>query len=138
MMKYRLLGRSGLRVSQLFLGAMIFGDDRGWGADRDESRRMIAALQARYAGETVVKLWRYWGVYRRFKAMLAEALAAPDRWTYSDLAIAPPQADEFEALDLYHATSGGEAALARKRRDEAIRAGTQPTARRAPAISAAE
>jgi aryl-alcohol dehydrogenase-like predicted oxidoreductase len=40
-MKYRLLGRSGLRVSQLFLGAMIFGDDRGWGADSDESRRMI-------------------------------------------------------------------------------------------------
>jgi hypothetical protein len=92
----------------------------------------------RYAGETLVKLWRYWGVYRRFKAMLDEALAAPDRFTYSDLAIAPPQADEFEALDLYHATSGGEAALARKRRDEAIRAGTRATAQRTPAISAAE
>jgi hypothetical protein len=92
----------------------------------------------RYAGETVVKLWRYFWVYRRFKGMLDEALAAPDRWTYSDLAIAPPQADEFEALDLYHATSGGEAALARKRRDEAIRAGTHATAQRAPAISAAE
>jgi hypothetical protein len=50
----------------------------------------------------------------------------------------PPQADEYEALDLYHATSGGEAALARKRRDEAIRAGTHATAQRAPAISAAE
>ena len=50
-------------------------------------------------------------------------LAAPDRWTYTDLAIAPPAADEFEALDLYHATRGGEAALARKRRDDAIRAG---------------
>ena len=48
-------------------------------------------------------------------------MAAPDRWTYTDLAIAPPRADEFEALDLYHATSGGEAALARKRRDDAIR-----------------
>ena len=70
--------------------------------------------------------------------MLDEVLAAPDRWTYSDLAIAPPQADEFEALDLYHATSGGEAALARKCRDEAIRAGTHATAQRAPAISAAE
>jgi hypothetical protein len=42
-------------------------------------------------------------------------LAAPDRWTYSDVAIAPPAPDELEALDLYHATSGGEAALARKR-----------------------
>ena len=73
----------------------------------------------RYAGETVVKLWRYWRVYRRFKSILDEALTAPDRWTYTDLAIAPPQADEFEALDLYHATSGGEAALARMRRDDA-------------------
>jgi Radical SAM superfamily len=84
----------------------------------------------RYAGETLLKAWRYWRVYRRFKATLDEALAAPDRWTYSDTAIAPPEADEFEALDLYHATSGGEAALARMRRDEAIRAGAsaQPVA----------
>ena len=46
--------------------------------------------------------------------MLKKALGAPDRWTYSDLAIAPPKADEFEALDLYHATTGGEEALKRK------------------------
>ena len=38
--------------------------------------------------------------------------------TYSDVAIAPPERDEFEKLELYHATSGGEAALARKRRDD--------------------
>ena len=56
--------------------------------------------------------------------MLKAALAAPDRWTYSDLAIAPPKADEFDALDLYHATTGGEAALKRKYRDDAIRAHT--------------
>ena len=79
----------------------------------------------RYVGETAVKMWRYWSVYRRFNAMLEEALEAADRWTYSDLAIAPPQADEYEALDLYHATSGGEAALARKRRDDAIRVNSQ-------------
>jgi hypothetical protein len=75
----------------------------------------------RYLGETAVKVWRYWSVYRTCKTILREVLAAPDRWTYSDLAIAPPQADEFDSLDLYHATSGGEAALARKRRDDAIR-----------------
>ena len=92
----------------------------------------------RYGGETLVKMWRYWRVYKRFKAMLDEALAAPDRWTYSDLAIAPPQADEFEALDLYHATSGGEAALARKRRDDAIRAAAHTAAERTVAATAAE
>jgi hypothetical protein len=48
--------------------------------------------------------------------MLEEALAAPDRWTYSDIAIAPPQQDEFEQLSLYHKTTAGEAALARKAR----------------------
>jgi hypothetical protein len=75
----------------------------------------------RYWGETVVKVWRYWSAYRECKAILEEVLTAPDRWTYSDVAIAPPKADEFESLDLYHATAGGEAALARKRRDDAIR-----------------
>jgi hypothetical protein len=79
----------------------------------------------RYWGGTALKAWRYFKVYRRCKAMLDAALKAPDRWTYSDLAIAPPKADEFDALDLYHATSGGEAALKRKYRDDAIRAKTQ-------------
>jgi hypothetical protein len=73
--------------------------------------------------------------------MLTQIEAAPDRWTYSDLAIAPPLATEFETLDLYHATAGGEAALERKRRDEAIRAGAhspvhpQGTASAATAVS---
>ncbi|HZE40746.1 MAG TPA: aldo/keto reductase, partial [Stackebrandtia sp.] len=40
---YRLLGASGLRVSPLSLGTMTFGEDWGWGADRDESRRIFDA-----------------------------------------------------------------------------------------------
>ncbi|MBM4382834.1 MAG: aldo/keto reductase [Deltaproteobacteria bacterium] len=36
-MKYRLMGNSGLRVSELALGAMTFGT-QGWGADKAESR----------------------------------------------------------------------------------------------------
>jgi hypothetical protein len=80
------------------------------------------SFYARYWGGTALKVWRYLRVYLRTKAMLDAALKAPDRWTYSDLAIAPPKSDEFDALDLYHATTGGEAALARKYRDDAIRA----------------
>lgn len=38
---YRLLGRSGLRVSPMSLGTMTFGADWGWGADKDESRRIF-------------------------------------------------------------------------------------------------
>ncbi|MFC8130498.1 aldo/keto reductase [Streptomyces sp. NPDC057302] len=37
---YRLLGRSGLRVSPLALGAATFGTEWGWGAERDESRKL--------------------------------------------------------------------------------------------------
>jgi aryl-alcohol dehydrogenase-like predicted oxidoreductase len=42
-MNLRVLGRSGLRVSELCLGTMTFGPDWGWGADRDESRRIFDA-----------------------------------------------------------------------------------------------
>src|SRR5205807_2339467 len=38
---YRLLGRSGLRVSPLALGTMTFGTDWGWGADPEEARRVF-------------------------------------------------------------------------------------------------
>jgi aryl-alcohol dehydrogenase-like predicted oxidoreductase len=40
-MRYRLLGRSGLRVSELCLGTMTFGEDWGWGAAKEESRKMF-------------------------------------------------------------------------------------------------
>jgi aryl-alcohol dehydrogenase-like predicted oxidoreductase len=42
-MRYRLLGRSGLRVSEMALGTMTFGTDWGWGSDKDESRRVFDA-----------------------------------------------------------------------------------------------
>ena len=40
-MRYRLLGPSGLRVSELCLGTMSFGDAWGFGADEKESHRML-------------------------------------------------------------------------------------------------
>jgi aryl-alcohol dehydrogenase-like predicted oxidoreductase len=42
-MRYRLLGRSGLRVSELCLGAMVFGDTRGrWGATREDAEEILS------------------------------------------------------------------------------------------------
>ena len=38
-MKYKLLGRSGLRVSELALGAMTFGT-ADWGVEKEESRQV--------------------------------------------------------------------------------------------------
>ena len=39
-MKYRLLGNSGLRVSECSLGTMTFGEDWGWGTPKDESQKV--------------------------------------------------------------------------------------------------
>jgi aryl-alcohol dehydrogenase-like predicted oxidoreductase len=40
-MRYKLLGPSGIRVSELALGTMTFGENWGWGAPKDESRRIL-------------------------------------------------------------------------------------------------
>jgi aryl-alcohol dehydrogenase-like predicted oxidoreductase len=42
-MRYRIFGRSGLRVSEAFLGTMTFGKDWGWGASEEDCRAMITA-----------------------------------------------------------------------------------------------
>ncbi len=87
----------------------------------------------RYAGGIAVKAVKYLRFFLMTRRILKEALEAPDRWTYSDLAIAPPRDDEFEALELYHATTGGEAALARKKLGDSLR---ETAAARAPAAAA--
>jgi len=43
-MNCKLLGKSGLRVSELCLGAMTFGEEWGWGANKDESRAIFDAF----------------------------------------------------------------------------------------------
>jgi len=39
-MNYRLLGQSGLRVSELALGTMTFGEEWGWGSSREEAKKI--------------------------------------------------------------------------------------------------
>jgi aryl-alcohol dehydrogenase-like predicted oxidoreductase len=43
-MRYKLLGKSGLRVSELCLGTMTFGEDWGWGSSEEESRKVYDAF----------------------------------------------------------------------------------------------
>ena len=43
-MRYTLLGTSGLRVSEIALGTMTFGEAWGWGASEEECRRMFDAF----------------------------------------------------------------------------------------------
>ncbi|HRI29142.1 MAG TPA: aldo/keto reductase [Chitinophagales bacterium] len=42
-MQYKLLGKSGLRVSELSLGTMTFGEEWGWGASMQECRLIFDA-----------------------------------------------------------------------------------------------
>jgi aryl-alcohol dehydrogenase-like predicted oxidoreductase len=45
-MRYKLLGKSGLRVSELALGTMTFGDDWGWGASEEVMRGLDDLVRA--------------------------------------------------------------------------------------------
>jgi hypothetical protein len=50
-MRYKLLGKTGLRISELCLGAMIFGDGRGsWGATKDEASRIEPSFPDDFGG----------------------------------------------------------------------------------------
>ena len=42
-MRYKLLGKSGLRVSEICFGTMTFGEEWGWGANKEESKKMFQA-----------------------------------------------------------------------------------------------
>ena len=77
-MRYRLLGRSGLRVSELALGTMTFGEEWGWGASEPESKRMFDAY-AEAGGNFVDTANRYTeGTSERF---VGDFIAADrDHW----------------------------------------------------------
>ena len=40
-MRYKLLGRSGLRVSEICLGTMTFGEEWGWGSSKEDARKVF-------------------------------------------------------------------------------------------------
>jgi hypothetical protein len=129
---YLMLAYEGVHPLEGGAFRLKFRRDRRHGVRRENP----LVFYPRYVIETLEKVRGYLRVYRQFNAIAKKTLRAPDRWSYSDIAIAPPPRDEFEAMALYHETTGGEAALARKRRNDAILAAV-PAPRRhavAPAI----
>ena len=75
-MRYRLLGRSGLRVSELCLGAMVFGDTRGsWGATREDAREILSRF-AEAGGNFIDTASNY---ARGASEEMVGELVAPDR-----------------------------------------------------------
>jgi aryl-alcohol dehydrogenase-like predicted oxidoreductase len=75
-MRYKLLGRSGLRVSELALGTMTFGEAWGWGASKGESRRIFEAF-ADAGGTFVDTACNY--TDGESESILGELLAAAER-----------------------------------------------------------
>ena len=57
-MNYKLLGKSGLRVSEICLGTMTFGEEWGWGADKKESKKIFDAY-AKAGGNFIDTANRY-------------------------------------------------------------------------------
>ena len=57
-MRYRTFGRSGLRVSEVFLGTMTFGSEWGWGATPEECRKLFTAY-AEAGGNVIDTANRY-------------------------------------------------------------------------------
>jgi len=47
-MRYKIFGKSGLRVSELALGTMTFGEEWGWGANKEESKKVFDLYCAKY------------------------------------------------------------------------------------------
>ena len=72
-MRYTLLGRSGLRVSELALGTMTFGTDWGWGASESESAKQFE-LFAEAGGTLIDTANRY--TNGSAEAILGDLLAA--------------------------------------------------------------
>jgi hypothetical protein len=76
----------------------------------------------KYAAELAVKAYRYFVMIRSANRIYKRVKGDPNLASYTDTAIAPPTTDEFETLAMFTETSGGEAAVAKKRQAEDLRA----------------
>jgi len=69
-MKYRLLGNSGLRVSEAALGTMTFGEEWGWGSPKDEARKVYDTFREAGGISSTLRTFTLTGRANRFSASL--------------------------------------------------------------------
>ena len=77
-MNYRLLGGSGLRVSELCLGTMTFGEEWGWGSTFDEAKKIYEAYRAAQAISSIPQMYTRAGLARSLWAIWLPAIVR--RW----------------------------------------------------------
>jgi hypothetical protein len=75
----------------------------------------------KYGGEIIWKHLQLLSWYWRMNRIRKLIKSDPNRKTYLDLAITPPEEHELDELHLFHDTMGGEAAVAKKRKDDKAR-----------------
>ena len=74
----------------------------------------------KFAYDSARKAWDYWRGFRRAKALVKRVSNDPARWDYLDDAIRPLGDNELKAMDLFHETRGGEAAVAKIEQQDAM------------------
>ena len=68
----------------------------------------------KFAAESLRKAFNYWWGFQRQKRLLKRIKEDPARYEYIDLATRPLMDNELASLDLFHETSGAEAAVTRE------------------------
>jgi len=75
----------------------------------------------RYWGEMIWKHLQYVRILARLYPIYRGIKKAPDRYTYTDLALSQASEAEFESLAMFTETQGGETAVAARRRHDTVR-----------------
>jgi len=76
---------------------------------------------ARYWGEMVWKHLQYLRILARLYPIYRGIKKAPDRYSYTDLALSEASEAEFESLAMFTETQGGDTAVAARRRQDHIK-----------------
>ncbi len=82
----------------------------------------------RYVGEIIAKHYQFARIIARLRPIYRRIKNSPDRWSYTDLALTEAVEDEFETLDMFNKTMGGDSAVALKRQHDEIREKTRAAA----------
>ena len=81
----------------------------------------VAVLGCGKMGESLIKGWKFASTAVKIRAIGRRVQLDPKRSEYTDLAIAPVQAEDTESLALFTETAGGVAAVHKVRRQEKIK-----------------
>ncbi len=74
----------------------------------------------KFAWNRLRKAWNYWRGFQRAKGVVKQVSADPARWDYLDDAIRPLGDNELKAMDLFHETRGGDEAVAKIEKQDAM------------------